>query len=73
MDNLSVLRAPYIQNYVMIIMVEKNIFCSSCKKNESFNNDSNAWKDIRGLSWLFCETCQEDFTKESITNRFACA
>ena len=55
-------------------MVEKNIFCSSCNGEESFKTTSSTtWKDFQGLSWLFCETCQEDFVKESIANRFACA
>jgi len=42
MNNLSILRAPYMQNYSIITM-------------EKITNENISWEDIQGLSWTLEE------------------
>ena len=70
MNNLSVLRVPYIQNSEIDYMVEQELMCTSCREDSSFGENGLSWKDLQGLSWLLCEECiQSDNLKTS----FACA
>jgi len=52
MNNLSFLRAPYMQNFLINFMVE--ITTISKKENSSFE-EKLSWKDIQGLSWTLEE------------------
>jgi len=52
MNNLSFLRAPYMQNFLINFMVE--ITSISKKENSSFE-EKLSWKDIQGLSWALEE------------------
>ncbi len=51
MNNLSFLRAPYMLNFLIDLMVEIPI---SKKENSSFK-ENISWKDIQGLSWTLEE------------------
>jgi len=53
MNNLSFLRAPYMQNFFIDFMVE--IPSISKKENSSFE-EKISWKDIQGLSWTLDES-----------------
>jgi len=53
MNNLSILRAPYMQNYIIDFMTE--ILSVSKKENSSFE-ESLSWRDIQGLSWTLEES-----------------
>ena len=68
MNNLSVIRGPYIQNLIIFLMVEKFIYTQSAF-DESLEQTELSWKDLQGLSWLLCEDCQT--SKKA--NCFACA
>jgi len=37
-------------------MVQKNVLCPSCRQEDIFDKGIS-WKDLQGLSWLFCEDC----------------
>jgi len=52
MNNLSFLRAPYMQNFFIDFMVE--IPSISKKENSSFE-ENLSWRDIQGLSWALEE------------------
>jgi len=52
MNNLSFLRAPYMQNFLIDFMVE--ITTISKKENSSFE-EKLSWRDIQGLSWTLEE------------------
>ncbi len=52
MNNLSFLRVPYMQNFVIGFMVE--IQSISKKENSSFE-EKLSWRDIQGLSWILEE------------------
>jgi len=52
MNNLSILRAPYMQNYIIDFMTE--IPSVSKKENSSFE-ENLSWRDIQGLSWTLDE------------------
>ena len=69
MNNLSVLRGPYIQNYIIDSMVEQELMCPSCREDSSFEENGLTWQDLQGLSWLICEDCSQNELKTS----FACA
>ncbi len=56
MNNLSVLRGPYIQNLRNLVMVEKNIYTQS-SSDEFLEQAELSWQDLQGLSWLLCEDC----------------
>jgi len=68
MNNLSVLRGPYIQNLKNLIMVEKYIYTQS-SSDEFLEQTELSWQDLRGLSWLLCEDCSLSEKSSSI----ACA
>ena len=68
MNNLSVLRGPYIQNLIISIMVEKFIYTQS-SFDESLKQTELSWEDLQGLSWLLCDDCQ--ISKK--TSSLACA
>ena len=68
MNNLSVLRGPYIQNLIISLMVEKFVYTQS-SFDESLEQTELSWQDLQGLSWLLCEDSQ--ITEKS--NSFACA
>jgi hypothetical protein len=52
MNDLSVLRLPYMQNFLIDFMVE--ITSISKKENSSFD-EKLSWRDIQGLSWTLEE------------------
>ena len=52
MNNLSFLRAPYMQNFFIDFMVK--IPLVSKKENSSFE-EHLSWRDIQGLSWALEE------------------
>ncbi len=52
MNDLSFLRVPYMQNFVIDFMVE--IQSISKKENSSFE-EKLSWRDIQGLSWTLEE------------------
>ncbi len=52
MNNLSFLRAPYMQNFLIEFMAE--ITSISKKENSSFE-EKLSWKDIQGLGWTLEE------------------
>ena len=66
MNNLSFLRAPYMQNFLIDIMTEIPI---SKKENSSFE-ENISWKDIQGLSWTLE---QPDFELKDKFSTYACA
>ncbi len=68
MNNLSVLRGPYIQNLIISIMVEKFVYTQS-SFDESLEKTELSWQDLQGLSWLLCDDCQIS----EKTSSFACA
>jgi len=41
-------------------MVQQNLLCPTCREDESFEESGVSWKDLQGLSWLFCEDCIEE-------------
>ena len=42
-------------------MVQQNLLCPTCRDDSTFDQSNRSWKDLQGLSWLFCEDCiQED-------------
>ena len=50
-------------------MVEKNIICPTCRGENSFLEEIGLkWKDVQGLSWLFCEDCSNQ-TIDEIQNK----
>jgi len=55
MNDLSFLRAPYMQNYPIVFMVE----VSSISKKNSSLEENLSWKDIQGLSWILEESSLE--------------
>ena len=67
MNNLSFLRAPYIQNFLIDFMTE--ITSISKKENSSFE-ENISWKDIQGLSWTLEEP---DFELNDKFSTYACA
>jgi len=67
MNNLSILRAPYMQNYIIDFMTE--IPSVSKKENSSFE-ENLSWRDIQGLSWTLDEYSFELNDKFST---YACA
>jgi len=52
MNNLSFLRVPYMQNFLIDFMVE--ITTISKNENSSFE-EKLSWKDIQGLGWVLEE------------------
>ena len=68
MNNLSVLRGPYIQNLRISIMVEKFVYTQS-SFDESLEQTELSWQDLQGLSWLL----SDDSQMYEKTNSFACA
>ncbi len=52
MNNLSFLRAPYMQNFFIDFMVEIPLIPK--KENSSFE-EKLSWRDIQGLSWTLEE------------------
>ena len=52
MNNLSFLRASYMQNFFIDFMVK--IQSISKKENSSFE-EKLSWRDIQGLSWILEE------------------
>ncbi len=67
MNNLSVLRGPYIQNLIISPMVEKFVYTQS-SFDESLEQTELSWRDLQGLSWLL----NDDSMSEN-PNSFACA
>ncbi len=67
MNNLSVLRGPYIQNLIISLMVEKFVYTQS-SFDESLEQTELSWQDLQGLSWLL----NDDSMSEN-PNSFACA
>ena len=46
-------------------MVEKNIICPTCRgENVSIDEYGVSWKDLQGLTWLFCEDCSNQTIDE---------
>lgn len=42
-------------------MVQQNLLCQTSRDDETFEETEVSWKELQGLSWLFCEDCiQED-------------
>ena len=68
MNNLSVLRGPYIQNLRNLVMVEKNIYTQS-SSDESLEQSELSWQDLQGLGWLLCE----DYSLSEKSSSIACA
>lgn len=54
MNNLSVLRGPYIQNSLILHMIEQKLIQTTCNQASLEKNSVN-WQDVQGLSWLFYE------------------
>ncbi len=53
------------KNCISFIMVEKNIICPTCRgENVSFDESGVSWKDLQGLTWLFCEDCSNQTIDE---------
>ncbi len=52
MNNLSFLREPYMQNFLIDFMVE---ITSISKKENSSYEEKLSWKDIQGLGWALEE------------------
>ena len=67
MNNLSFLRAPYMQNFCIDFMTE--ILSVSKKENSSFE-ESLSWRDIQGLSWTLEES---NFELNDKLSTYACA
>jgi len=38
-------------------MIQQNLLCQTCRDDKSFKTSGVSWKDLQGLSWLFCEDC----------------
>ena len=38
-------------------MVQQNLLCPTCREDKSFEESGVSWKDLQGLSWLYCEDC----------------
>ena len=68
MNNLTVLRGPYIQKLRISIMVEI-IVCTQSSFDEFLEQTELTWQDLQGLSWLLCDDC---LIPEK-SNSFACA
>ncbi len=68
MNDLSVLRGPYIQNLRNLVMVEKYIYTQSLS-DEFLEETELSWQDLQGLSWLLCE----DFSLSEKSSSIACA
>ncbi len=46
-------------------MVEKNSICPTCREeNVSIEEYGVSWKDLQGLTWLFCENCSNQTMDE---------
>ena len=56
MNDLSFLRAPYMQNFFIDFMVE---ITSIPKKENSSFEEKLSWRDIQGLSWILEENSFE--------------
>ncbi len=67
MNNLSFLRVPYMQNFLIDFMVETPSI--SEKENLSFE-EKLSWRDIQGLSWIFEE---HSFELNDKSTTYACA
>jgi len=52
MNNLSFLRAPYMQNFLIDFMVK---IPSITKKENSSFEENLSWRDIQGLGWTLEE------------------
>jgi hypothetical protein len=47
----------------MECMVQQNLLCPTCRDDKSFEESEVSWKDLQGLSWLFCEDCIKEDLK----------
>ena len=55
-------------------MVEKNILCPTCRgENIIFDEYGISWEDLQGLSWLFCEACNNQTIDEIQKKIISCA
>ncbi len=57
MNNLSILRGPYMQNFIS-------------RNMENISNQKLSWEDIQGLSWMIEES---SFKINEKVSTYACA